>query len=217
MNGLGAWSYGFYHLGMEVPDGRVEAGIFAFKQELIYNGFADGIILELPSWGGHAVTQTKKFQASTGQIKADGVLGPTTARYLFAKRVHAFTVAHGIPGSLVGRQGTLESANDPVAQGYTDVEDEGWGQVHLPFHTEITQAQAWDPSFAIPWLGSQLVGARNYCDDDWDGGVAAYNVGWFYARLWVRAGKPARGLVAESIDWYARATAYVALVKAAKP
>jgi len=216
MSGLGAWSYGTYKFGMTVPDNRVQHGIDAFKRELIYNGFGDGIVLGNGTFGNITRDQTKKFQQSKS-LTADGEIGQTTARYLFAKRCHEINTARNIPGGLTGRLGSLESANDPVAQGFSDPNDEGWGQINAIFHPDITLEQKWDPAFAINWVADQLVAATNHCAGDWDGGVAAYNVGWTYAQDWVADGKPASGKVVNGIDWYSRATEYVNLVKKAKP
>lgn len=212
--GIGAWSFGRYHYNMDVPNSRVAAGIFAFKQELIYLGYGEGIKVDLPIFGSNMRDQTLAFQKDSGGLDVDGQIGSKTARHMFFTRGNRFQNAHAIPGKLVVRQITLESANDPVAQGYADDGDEGLGQIHLSYHPEITVEQAWDPSFAIPWLGGQLVGATAYCDNDFDGGVAAYNIGWTYARQWVRDGKPASGgPLLGTVDSYARATKYVALVK----
>jgi len=214
MSGLGAWSYGSYKVGMDVDD-RVAAGIFAFKQELIYRGFGQGIKLDLPVYGNMIEARVKDFQTTTnGALRVDGEIGSKTARYLFWTRANKVALNFSIPQRLLAKLGTLESANDPVAQGYVDPDDEGWAQIHMSFHPEITVEQAHDPSFAIPWAGAQLAAAADYCDDDWDGGVAAHNIGWFYARQWVRDQKPASGgpLIGDA-DSYERATRYVALVK----
>lgn len=212
--GIGAWSYGQYFQNMPVPDERVRAGIFAFKQELIYLGYGDGVKLDLPMFGSNMDAMTRTFQKDSGGLMIDGKIGSKTARHMFRTRGLRFQMAHAVPGNYITKQITLESANDPVAQGYADKGDEGLGQVHLSFHPDITLAEAWDPSFAIPWLGGQLVGATAYCNGDFDGGLAAYNIGWVYAKRWVEAGKPASGgPLLGTVDSFARATQYVALIK----
>lgn len=212
MPGQGAWFYGNYKYGMDVPDHRAERGIFAFKQELIYRGFSGGIKLELPIFGNSVRDRTKDFQRVSGLVQ-DGEIGPKTARYLLWARTNRVQIQFSIPNRRLARLLKLESGYDPVAEGVVDPEDEGLAQIHRPFFPEITLEEAWDPSFAISWAGAKLAAGFIYCDDDWDGAVAAYNVGSFYAREWVRAGKPeSGGPLIGGQDVYARAHRYVELV-----
>lgn len=212
-HGLGGWSFGFYHHGMAVPNDRVAAGIKAFKQALIDNGFGAGIDITLPVFGSNMRKRTIAFQKAVG-ISADGVIGPTTARHLF--RHYSFALeASGtveIPDHLLQKLCGEESDHDPVAQGYSDPQDEGWAQLHLPYYPGLTVEQAWQPPIAGQKASSVL--KTFYVDDaaDWDGAVAAWNVGSGTAKIWVDAGKPA-SLVINGFDWGARATEYVALVK----
>lgn len=220
MSGLGAWSFGFYHENMVVPNDRVKAGIVAFKQALIDQGYKDGVDLASGKFGHSVAKQTKAFQHAQG-IQVDGVIGPQTARNLF--RFYTYAEEQGgtieIPGHLLQRQGGLESGHDPVAQGFSDDKDEGWAQLHMPYFPNVTLEQAWTPSFAIEKMGSRLKSFYVNEAADWDGAVASWNVGTGTAIAWVAAGKPASGNIVvlangTKIDWYARATHYVALVKA---
>lgn len=219
MAGLGAWSYGFYKQGMAVPDERVAAGIMAFKHALIDNGFTQGIDLTKEKFGVGTETQTKLFQTKE-QIKSDGIIGPETARHLM--RFYAFLAEMGstieIPDHLLQKLGSHESGHDPVAQGYVDIHDEGEDQISLTNHPSITQQQAWTPSFAIPWAGSALKTFYVNQIADWDGAIASYNVGQYYAVKWVKAGKPTHGLIVmlgdTPVDIYTRANTYVAGVRA---
>jgi hypothetical protein len=213
-HGLGGWSFGFYHLGMAVPNDRVAAGVKAFKQALIDNGHGAGIDITLPVFGSNASKRTKDFQRAVA-ITADGVIGPQTSRYLM--RLYSFaeeaTGTIEIPDHLLQKVGGEESDHDPVAQGYDDPQDEGWAQLHMPYFPGLTVQQAWQPPVAVQKLGSKL--KTFYVDDraDWDGAVASWNVGTETAVEWVDAGKPA-SLVINGFDWGARATEYVGLVKA---
>lgn len=218
VHGRGAWPF-YYKLGLDLrsaPQSRDAHGIYALKRELIFNGNTGNgkMIADMPTWGKYADIACKAFQKSHGLL-VDGVLGPKTARAMFHKRFLAFEDQFGIPNNLLTKIKTLESSNDPVAQGYVDLDDEGLMQINLHFHPEITTEFAWDPAECGPWGGSQLASSITYCDHDLDGGVAAWNIGRFYARQWVRAGKPASGgPLIGSDDAYARATKYVQLVKA---
>lgn len=214
-NGLGAWSFGYYHQGMPVPNNRVQAGLVAFKQGLIDNGFEAGIDLSSGHFGHSMTKQTRAFQKAQ-KIQVDGVIGPETARHLF--RVYSFSEEQGgtieIDDHLLQRQGGLESGHDPVAQGFSDAQDEGWAQLHMPYFPKVTLEQAWTPSFAIAKLGDHLKTFYVNLAADWYGAVASWNVGTGTALAWVHAGKPASGDVVAGVDWYARATNYVKLVKA---
>lgn len=214
MSGLGAWSFGFYHKGMAVPNDRVAAGVQAFKHALIDNGYGTGIDLTARGFGNAMRSEVKRFQAHEG-LTADGVIGPATSHALI--RLYAYAEESGgtveIPDHLLAKQGRAESGDDPVAQGYDDAQDEGWAQLHMPYFPDLTLAQAWKPPVAVQKLGSHL--KTFFVDEaaDWDGAVASWNVGTGTALAWVHAGKPASGDVVGGVDWYVRATRYVALVK----
>lgn len=219
MAGLGAWSYGFYHEGMAVPDNRVAAGIIAFKHALIDNRFSAGIDITKEKFGPATEAQVKLFQTQS-KIKVDGIIGPETSRYLM--RVYSFQAELGstieMPDHLLQKLCNHESGHDPVAQGYIDEHDEGEVQISLTNHPAISQQQAWTPSFAIPWAGNDL--KKFYVNEiaDWDGALASYNIGQYYAVKWVKAGKPSSGLIImldnKPVDIYTRANTYVVGVRA---
>lgn len=218
LHGRGAWPF-YYKLGLDFrsnPAGRDAHGIYALKRELIYNGNTGNGLMraDLAFWGDSADLALRTFQKQHDLV-VDGVLGSGTARVLFHKRFLAICAQYGIPNELVAKIKTLESSNDPVAQGWVDIDDEGCMQINLHFNPSITQDEAWDPPFAGDYGGKQLASAIIYCDHDLDGGVAAWNIGRYYAKQWVEAGKPVSGgpIIGQDDAW-ARATKYVALVKA---
>jgi Transglycosylase SLT domain len=178
---LWAW---YYRRGMLVEPGRMAAGVQAMKQALVDNGFGDGVVVDLPAWGSAAQRETKRFQAEEG-LQADGVIGRVTARHLFRVYDAATEDKYGIPDELVGRQSHAESDNDPVARSSTG--DEGRGQINPPSHPQVTLAQMWTPAFASNFTGSYLHGSYIYVGGDWDGAIAAYNVGGQLAKEWVAA------------------------------
>lgn len=213
MASRGAWPF-FYTLGMDRtkdPQGRDAHGIYAFKKELVYNGFGDGMInLTSAYWGSAAVKATKQAQAHFGLV-VDGVLGPATARCLFRARIKS---AEGnIPEDLLQRIASLESGYDPVAQGYADPHDEGLFQENLPSHPELTQTQCWTPSYIIPLAAQQLLSRINACHGSAKAGAVAWNVGDYYANKWQDAGYPTLGgPVVEGQDMWSRATQYWTLL-----
>lgn len=212
----GAWPYD-YKLGLDFrsePQGRGAYGIFALKNELIYNGFSRGINPTLAYWGTGAVRRTKNFQKANGLV-VDGDLGPVTARALFRHRISVAEAAAGLPAHLLARIKTLESDNDPVAQGWLDLQDEGLFQENLPSNPDITQIQCWTPSFIIPHAASQLASRIKSCSGNVKAGTAAWNIGNELAIEWMKAGFPASGLFytlpdGSKFDFAARATNYVA-------
>lgn len=213
--GVGAWSW-FYRQGFAADgDVRKADGIYAIKQELVYNGYGHDVVLTLPFFGRFAVAETKRFQKDHG-LTADGVVGPNTARALFRKRIANTETMLSIPSSLLGKLLHLESNDDPVAEGVVDENDEGIAQVNLPSHPDVSEPDAHNPAFAIPWAGRYLKGLYTATGaKDWDVALAAYNVGTALAKKWLAAGKPATGGPdVGGQDGYARATKYVALVKA---
>lgn len=215
----GAWPYD-YTLGLDFrsdPNGRGAYGIYAFKNELIYNGFSRGINPALPLWGKASVGRVKDAQRAFG-LTADGDLGPITALALFRHRVATAEVAFNLPPHLLSQIKSLESDNDPVAQGWLDLLDEGLFQENLPSNPDLTQIQCWTPSFIIPHAGSQLADRIKACSGNAKAGTAAWNIGNDYANVWREAGFPASGIVenidGEEIDIAARATNYVKDVEA---
>lgn len=211
---MAAWSQ-IYTYGLTAPrDSVVGYAIVGLKNELIYNGFSNGITND-PLFGNYARDNTVAFQKSVG-ITADGQLGPVTARYLFRKRAHSIETKYSIPQDLLNKQKSLESWNDPAAIGVVDPHDMGLMQIHLPYFPNTSVAEAIDPGYSIPWAGQKL--SKDYVNvgRDWDGALAAYNIGLFYATQWVKAGKPASGgpiVGSNGNDLYATATQYVSLVR----
>lgn len=207
----GAWPYN-YHLGLDFrtdPQGRGAYGIYAFKNELIYNGFSRGVNPNTAYWGDKVVNRTKDAQKHFGLL-ADGILGPQTAKALFRKRI-----SEQVNADALSRIKSLESGNDPVAQGYADLDDEGLFQENGPSNPDLTQIQCWTPSFIIPHAASQLESRIKTCGSV-KAGIAAWNIGNEYAIEWRQAGYPAAGkwvtIDGQLIDFFARATNYYNLV-----
>lgn len=207
----GAWPYN-YAEGLDFrgdPQGRGAYGIYAFKNELIYNGFSRGVNPGSAFWGSKAVGRTKDAQRHFGLV-ADGVLGPKTALALFRKRL-----AEQANGHVLSQIKSLESGNDPIAQGYADLDDEGLFQENGPSNPDLTKQQCWTPSFIIPHAASQLASRIKSCGSV-RAGVAGWNVGNTYATDWRKAGYPPSGkwvnIGGQEIDVFARAYNYYNLV-----
>lgn len=207
-----AWTQWYRYKDRAEPNTPKAYALVALKRELKYRGFGKGLDTESLFFGAAARNNTKLFQESVG-LKADGVIGPTTARRLFKKRVWDSSHKEDVPPLMLCKQLNLESGYDPAAVGYVDPRDRGLAQINSYWHPEITDDKAFDPAFSIPW-------AANYLSEnikalkDVDAGLAAHNVGRFYARQWLEAGKPAQGLyTVEGKDYAAIITKYLSLLK----
>jgi len=212
---MGAFEYGVYKRGMNATgDARLQAALTGLRVELVYNGFGKNLVLDSVGFGEAMENRVKEFQASRN-IKVDGQIGGGTAKELFRKRVNITEGIYDLPAGSLGKQLLLESGYDPVAIGYADPSDHGLAQINLRIHTDVSVDEAFDPIFAVDW-------AARYIRDGYDqvakaadvmkAARAAYNVGNFYATEWMKAGFPASGKVADGIDWFERATNYIALV-----
>lgn len=211
--GLGAWSFGSYGPSVDYSNARAAAGLRALKAEVIYiaGGNTHGIDEDALIYGS-AITARAKYLQGLWKQWPTGRIGHTFAYNLFWTRCVRADLKNKVPGRLTYRVLRLESAHDPVAQGWVDDRDEGGAQIHMPFNPDVTLDEAWNPAFYVPWLSDRLVEAAAYTGD-YDGAVAAHNVGHETARLWVKAGKPDSGRLQGTIDWYTRASQYVRLVK----
>lgn len=213
---MGAWEFGPYRTTSGAVSDRLGAAFVAIKKELVYNGYGTNLVSYTPVFGDAATNRTKDFQRDRG-LKIDGQVGPATARELFRKRteflenIHAFT--RGTLGNLI----TLESAWDPVAVGYADPDDHGLVQINLRIHSTVTVEQAFDPAFCISWAANYIQSSEDRIVQEVDilkAARASYNIGVEYAKRWMRDGYPASGgnFDSSGIDWYQRATDYIALI-----
>jgi len=193
VSGLGGW----WHYwrkgddGRSDPIGRFACGILAWKGELIYNGYGKDIVPDLPFFGGAIDARLREFQRAIG-LDPDGVLGPLTGSALSKKRKLDVGQQKNVPDFRLCKLISLESDNDPVAQGVSDAADEGYAQIHMPFHTDGTFQQAWSPTFAVPWAADYLNASFSHLMD-WDAAVVSYNQGGGGAAAWLKAGKPKYG------------------------
>lgn len=204
-----------YKYGLSAPaETALGYGIVSIKRELYYNGFGKNLVLSTPYFGDAAANRTREFEKAKG-LYVDGKVGPTVARVLFRKRALNQEALNGIPDHLLAELKTLESANDPAATGYVDPGDHGLMQIHMAFHPDISDAQAFDPAFSVPW-GARYLTSADAQLDDWDAAVASYNVGAYYAGLWLQAGKPTSGMMLGNTDIFATAYHYVHLVRSAQ-
>ena len=211
---MGAWGT-YYSYGQIEQAGTPKAyGLMALKVELKHLGYASDVQLNY-QFGKAMDAAVKKFQADKGLI-ADGVVGPHTTRELFRSRIYEQEAAYDIPNHLTYRQTSLESAFDPgaFADHAENGVDRGLNQINSKAHPEVSNDQAYAPSFSIEWAASYLKSLIINVGDV-DAGLAAYNIGTFYAKKWKAAGEPASGLFYpnSTTDYAKIATQYVSLIK----
>ena len=130
----------------------------------------------------------REFQTSKG-LKADGIAGPSTCRALFTDTVQRVYASHSAPTRIGLGLVSLESGFDPAAVGRQDAEDLGLCQINGRAHPELSAEFRLTPLAAIAWqadfVAYLLAGMGNERD-----GVAAYNLGLYGARAWVKLGRP---------------------------
>lgn len=156
-----AWKWGPYKSGMGQPtdDQRIKYAILAIKRELAYLGYK-GMSLDSPVAGLGFTRKVKKFQKANGLV-ADGLAGQKTCNALWRQRIED----QGVPEGWLRAQIHWESADDPGAMfanpdGSTD---RGLTQVNSVQKSEISDDEAFTPSFSIPWLGAfQHQGANQF-------------------------------------------------------
>lgn len=224
-NPLGsAWSEYYKYKDRAEPGTPRAYAIVGIKRELKYRGFGDGLNTESLFFGYAAMKRTKEFQLAfkiglKDNGEPTGVVASGTARKLFKKRVWAEShrvsakIGQVVPGIYLCRQLNLESGFDPAAVGNVDPRDRGLAQINSFWHPDVTDDEAFDPAFSIAWAADYLA-ANLEALKDIEAAVVAHNVGRFYARKWLEAGKPATGLyTVEGKDYAAIITRYLLLVK----
>ncbi len=209
---MGAWT-SYYKYPDWYTEGTPQGfAILAFKKQLISLGFGKNINPDSLQFGNFVRDRVKEFQTANG-LEVDGVIGPKTSKALWKPLVLKAEEASNIPDNLVCKKTGLESGWDPAAVGVVDLRDRGLNQINSGAHPEVSDEQAFSPFFSLAWAAGYL--ADHYSvTKDWDAALAAYNVGLFYAKRWLQAGKPAEGVFTSSgKDIAIVCTRYVRLVR----
>jgi peptidoglycan hydrolase-like protein with peptidoglycan-binding domain len=147
-----------------------------------------------------AAVQVAQFVAG---VTADGVFGPRTAQAFFWPTLK--TLAPASWARIVGGICHLESGFDPSAVGYVVDNDLGLAQINLPANPTTSEAQAFDPHYALQYLAKRVVNALTTITPQGAAIVQYNNPSW--SQQWAASGK------APNAD----AQTYVDLVLAWKP
>lgn len=130
-------------------------GVSGIQHDLVYNGFTIPVD---EVFGEQTVSAVKDFQIDH-KLAVDGVAGPKTCRALMRKRMVDLTNDTPLPARWLiwGIEGQ-ESSYDPGAVGYSHPADKGPVQINLdaPPDGPVTEDQAFNPDFAIPYLAHYL-------------------------------------------------------------
>jgi hypothetical protein len=219
-----AWTNYYEEGNVFEEDSREGMAVVGYKRELAYNGYGAGL-LYTPSFGLTMTNQVKKFQQANG-LTADGVIGPKTARALFKKRIGRLHSEFDVPDQLLAKKTQGESSWDIAAynenkraDGSLISTDHGLNMINdvaqrLGQEGYPTVEDAYNPAFSLGWAVRKLAKDYEYSGNDWDGALATYNVGLYYAKKWVAAGKPASGLFTTGGKDYAEmCTRYVGYIR----
>lgn len=213
----GAWGEYYKYKDRAEPGTPRAYAIIGLKVELDYRGFGKGLDLTTPFFGAAMRDRTKEFQlAYKIGLKADGtptgVIASGTARKLFKKRIWDSSHRANVPGLYLCKQINLESGFDPAAIGNVDPRDRGLAQINSYWHPDVSDEEAFNPAYSITWAANYL-GANFLALGDIEAAVAAHNVGRFYARTWLAAGKPKSGLYTTGgKDYAVIITKYLSLI-----
>lgn len=219
----GAWTEYYQYKDRAEPGTPRAYALVGLKRELAYRGYGKGLNTESLFFGAAARDRTKEFQRDFKiGLKANGdptgVIASGTARKLFKLRVWAEShiasdqLGITVPALYLCRQLNLESGFDPAAVGNVDPRDRGLAQINSYWHPEVSDEEAFDPAFSISWAADYFANNLKALGD-LQAGIAAHNVGRYYAREWLEAGKPKSGLyTVGGKDYAAIITRYIELV-----
>jgi peptidoglycan hydrolase-like protein with peptidoglycan-binding domain len=180
----GAWTQDYQNMipMMGSDGGRIQYAVQSIQTELVLNscnpGGLDGI------FGPLTEQAVKQFQ-NNKELKADGIVGPITARELCQLRIR--TIANGVSVSpaIVGGIVRVESAYDFGAVGYVDHADRGLGQINANYHPTISNQEAFSSTFSLAWVTDYMRAALLEFKDD-ECAIASYNLGTVGAQTWCK-------------------------------
>lgn len=217
------WEEGFFKPGeVREPDEPRGYAILALKRELIHLGSSRNINTAHATYGSNMGAAVREFQSAVG-LTPDAQIGPRTAKAMFHLRAHEVEADLGIPNHYLGKLLDLESSWYPASRNSDG--DTGLAQIHLSAHPNVSEEEAYDPAFAVPWAGERLDAAhtelaqqfpRQSWTRRWWAAIFAHNAP-AVADDWLEAGCPASGgpnltVGGKVWDAYEWATLYVTVV-----
>jgi hypothetical protein len=187
---MGAWQDPkVYKLGIGRESSFINTVVRAIQAELLFNNTSPGPVDGI--FGLKTQQAVKNFQSRSG-LGIDGVIGPKTARSLFDKRARFHEGRVEMPGPYLHGLMRWESAYDPGAIGPNGV-DTGLVQINLDAHKDITNLEALDPAFAVPYAANRMRSAADSFaskpDLAWKCAIAQHNSPR-KAKQWFEVGVP---------------------------
>jgi len=155
----------------------IRYGVRAIQRELHNQGQNPGVI---DGKYGYVTAEAAKGFQKAAKLFVDGISGPKTCQALFHNLIVWFSATFEIPGGYLCGQVKNESMFDPGAVG-TNGKDSGLVQINLEAHTDVTEAQAFDPVFALAWGGRVLKSAHDtfsamaHPEVAWDAAILNHN------------------------------------------
>lgn len=185
---MGAWQDPkVYKMGMGRETSFLNTVIRAIQSELLYNNTSPGPVDGI--FGNRTAQAVKSVQSRAG-LAIDGVVGPKTARALFDKRLRSEELRVAMPGPYLHGMLRWESAYDPGAIGPNGI-DLGLVQINLEAHPDITNLEALDPAFSLPYAANRMRSAyesfKSKPDIAWQCAIAQHNSPR-KAKLWFERG-----------------------------
>jgi hypothetical protein len=205
--GRGAWRYP-NHYGIdncETPNtllnylahGEIALAVKGWQKAIAGHQFACPVNGSYDLATHYAVVAFQKSRGTWQVGPLDGIIGRKTARAIIRPYIQFFQKANGIPDNLACGQIAWESGGyDNGAEGQLDDRDRGLVQINSYFRANITDEQAYDPLFSIPYHSitmyhaSLRLGAMRPTGskvDVWDLAIA-FNKGPSAAEKWARTG-----------------------------
>lgn len=123
-------------------------------------------------------------------ISADGVVGKETMRWLLWPHIHKVAQHYNVPWEAVYGLLEFEGNWDPGAVGWLDANDLGLAQINLPSHPDVTQSEAFCPSYAMNFLASYIANGLEAFDGNIIDAIISYNLGIGGTRQWISDGRP---------------------------
>jgi peptidoglycan hydrolase-like protein with peptidoglycan-binding domain len=166
-------------------------------------------------FGKDTAAAVTAYQKANG-LKADGIVGPDTAKHMFGGMLNRITPSTASVNSALTHKAarghvSLESQFDPGAVGVSTPDDLGLGQINGPSHPDLSIDDRLTPTTALPWIVNFVESNMSYMGvksstpeppmpssaaataavnlNQYTDAIAAYNLGKGGATLWRNAGR----------------------------
>ncbi len=189
-------NYQAVNLGVKAIQARINSYDIGYAPHLTLDG----------QYGEQTVVAVKAVQAALGFSAAgqDGIAGPNTCRAMWRDLLIWFGGVYHVPASHLYGFMMLESLGDPGALGVSTPADRGLNQISEVWHPEVSDDQAFDPTFSIDFTAKRLGEARaKYSGKGVDiknyTSIAQHNSP-LWAQQWYTTGYPPNDSIKKYVD-----------------